>query len=106
MSKKLDFLRNEQSRQKHPERHQVGSPADLAARGVQGGSPVDRQEPRAGKIANDRNKLGNQQPSQTNQGRRTPESRHDRQTIGAGPQNQISARKGGAGAGRKARGSG
>ncbi len=103
MSKKLDFLRNEQSRQKHPERHQAGSPADLAARADQAGSTLDRQAPRTGKVANDRNKVGNQEPSQTNQGRRTPESRHDRQTIGAGPQNQSSARKGGGG---KVRGSG
>jgi hypothetical protein len=99
MSKKLDFLRNEQSRRKHPERHQVGSPADLAARAAQSGSALDRQEPRTGKVANDHNKVGHQQPSQTNQGRRTPESRHDRQTIGAGSQNQVSVRKG-AGTGR------
>jgi len=106
MSKKLDFLRNEQSRQKHPERHQVGSPADQATRAAQASPLVDRQQPRTGKVANDRNKVGNQAPSQTNQGRRTPESRHDRQNIGAGPQNQVSARKGGGGAGRNARGSG
>jgi hypothetical protein len=106
MSKKLDFLRDEQSRQKHPEKHQVGSPADAAGGGGQASSPADRQQPHSGKVANDHNKMGNKPPSQTNQGRRTPESRHDRQTMGAGPQNQVSARKGGGGAGRGPRGSG
>ncbi|MDB5828281.1 MAG: hypothetical protein JWQ73_2501, partial [Variovorax sp.] len=42
---------------------------------------------------NDHNKMGNKAPTQMNQGQRTPESRHDRQTMAAGPQNQISARK-------------
>jgi hypothetical protein len=106
MSKKQDFLRDEQSRQKHPERHQVGSPADEAARTAQGHSAVDQQQPQTGKVANDHNKAGNQQPTQTHQDRRTPESRHDRQTMGAGPQNQVSARKGGGGAGRTPRGAG
>jgi hypothetical protein len=64
------------------------------------------QEPGTGKLANDHNKTGQQPPSQTNQGRRTPASRNDRQTMGAGPQNQVSARKGGGGAGRTPRGSG
>lgn len=31
MTSKLDVLRDQQSRQKHPDRHQVGSPADLQA---------------------------------------------------------------------------
>ena len=47
-----------------------------------------------------------QAPTQTNQGRRTPASRHDRQTMGAALQNQISARQGGGGTGRSPRGSG
>ena len=106
MSKKQNFLRDEQSRQKHPERHQVGSPADAPARSAQPPSPADQQEPHTGKVANDHNKTGQQPPSQTNQGRRTPQSRHDRQTMGAGPQNQVSARKGGGGAGRSPRGAG
>jgi hypothetical protein len=105
MTKKQDFLRDEQSRDKHPEKHQVGSPAD-AASGSDASSLADQQQPHSGKVANDHNKMGNQQPSQTNQGRRTPQSRHDRQTMGAGPQNQVSARKGGGGAGRGPRGSG
>ena len=102
MSKKQDFLRSEQSRDKHPEREQVGSPAAAADAGVQ----ADGQAPHGGKVANDHNKMGNQAPTQTNQGQRTPESRHDRQTLGAGPQNQVSARKGGGGAGRTPRGAG
>ena len=101
MSKKQDFLRSEQSRDNHPERAQVGSPA-AAAGAAQEGS----QASQGGKVANDHNKTGNTEPTQTNQGRRTPESRHDRQTLGPGPQNQVSARKGGGGAGRTPRGAG
>lgn len=105
MNKKQEFLRNEQSRDKHPERDQVGSPGDPAI--APASEPVaDSQEPHTGKVQNDHNKTGNKAPSQTNQGQRTPESRHDRQNIGAGPQNQVSARKGGGGAGRTPRGGG
>lgn len=106
MSKKHDFLRSEQSRAKHPERHQVGGPADLAAQAEGNNSTVDEQAAQTGKVANDHNKVGDQEPTQTNQGRRTPESRHDRQSIGSGPQNQVTARKGGGGAGRTPRGAG
>ncbi|MDQ0570575.1 hypothetical protein QFZ42_002409 [Variovorax paradoxus] len=108
MTKKQTFLRQEQSRDKHPERDQVGSPAKAAtAAGAARGTPeADAQTPHSGKLANDHNKMGQTQPTQLNQGRRTPASRHDRQTMGAGPQNQISARKGGGGAGRTPRGAG
>ena len=102
MSKKHDFLRSEQSRDKHPERDQVGGPAAAADASGQ----AEPQASHGGKVANDHNKTGNQAPTQTNQGQRTPESRHDRQTLGAGPQNQVSARKGGGGAGRTPRGAG
>ncbi len=102
MNKKQDFLRSEQSRDKHPERAQVGSPPTVATGVPQDGS----QAPHGGKVANDHNKTGDQLPTQTNQGRRTPESRHDRQTLGAGSHNQVSARKGGGGAGRTPRGAG
>lgn len=106
MNKKQDFLRAEQSRDKHPERDQVGSPQHAAdARGGSASSP-DAQTPSTGKVANDHNQMGNQEPTQTNQGRRTPESRHDRQTMGSGGHNQIAARKGGGGAGRTPRGAG
>ena len=105
MSKKQQVLKSEQSRDKHPERLQAGSPAKHAAAKETPMSP-DRQQPGTGKVANDHNKVGNQAPTQTNEGRRTPESRHDRQTLAGGPQNQISARKGGGGAGRSPRGAG
>lgn len=104
MTKKHDFLRDQQSREKHPEKDQVGSPVQLQAES--GDDRPDAQEPGTGKVANDHNKKGGQPPTQLNQGRRTPESRHDRQTLGAGPQNQVSARQGGGGAGRAPRGSG
>jgi hypothetical protein len=84
MSKKQRFLSSEQSRDKHPEREQAGQPGQGAeARG--GPADVDRQEPGTGKVANDRNKMGQQEPTQLNEGRRTPESRHDRPTLGTGP---------------------
>jgi len=106
MSKKQEFLRDEQSRDKHPERVQVGSPAVAADAEEKARPSVDQQAPGEGKVANDRNKMGEQAPTQLNQGRRTPESRNDRQTLGPGPQNQVSARKGGGGAGRGPRGAG
>lgn len=102
MNKKQDFLRNEQSRDLHPERDQVGSPAHAARTAPEDDSTASH----GGKVANDHNQTGDQEPTQTHQGRRTPESRHDRQTLGAGPQNQVSARKGGGGAGRTPRGAG
>lgn len=108
MTKKQTFLRQEQSRDKHPERDQVGSPARTAAAeaAAHNTAEADAQAPHSGKVANDHNEMGQTQPTQINQGRRTPESRHDRQTMGAGPQNQVSARKGGGGAGRTPRGAG
>jgi hypothetical protein len=93
MSKKQDFIRSEQSRDKQPERAQGK------------GNPADFQQPGTGKVANDHNKLGNTEPTQKNEGERTPESRHDRQNL-AGSHNQVSARKGGGGAGRSPRGAG
>jgi hypothetical protein len=68
-------------------------------------SPADKQQPGTGKVSNDHNKVGETTPTQKNEGRRTPESRHDRETL-AGTQNQVSARKGGDGAGRSPRGAG
>lgn len=106
MTKKHDFLKSEQSRDKHPERDQVGSPArrTLTVAGI--AKHPDQQQPGTGKLANDHNKVGNQEPTQINQGQRTPESRHDQQTMGSGGHNQIAARKGGGGAGRTPRGAG
>ncbi|RYY85124.1 MAG: hypothetical protein EOO24_36895 [Comamonadaceae bacterium] len=63
-------------------------------------------ESHGGKVANDHNQVGATDATQTNTGRRTPASRNDRQAMGAGPQNQTSARKGGGGAGRTPRGAG
>jgi hypothetical protein len=105
MSKKQDFLRSEQSRDKHPEKMMKGSAADRTARAAAKGNPADHQVPGTGKVANDHNKLGNTEPTQVNEGNRTPESRHDRQSL-AGSQNQVSARKGGGGAGRGPNGAG
>ena len=103
-SKKQDFLRDEQSRDQHPERDQTGRPdkaADASASSTDGSHASH-----GGKVAHAHNQTGDQQPTQTHQGQRTPESRHDRQSLGAGPQNQVSARKGGGGAGRTPRGAG
>ncbi|HYD76168.1 hypothetical protein [Ramlibacter sp.] len=109
MSKKQDFLRQEQSRAKHPESGMVGSAAAVEEqsrrRSVQSVRPQDRQAPLSGKYANDHNKQGDKAPTQSNEGRRTPQSRHDRQ-ITAGPQNVVEARTGGKGAGRGPRGAG
>ena len=41
--------------------------------------PQDQQTPQAGKVENDSNKMGEQKPTQKNEGRRTPQSRHDRE---------------------------
>ncbi|MES2977778.1 MAG: hypothetical protein V4731_05085 [Pseudomonadota bacterium] len=49
-----------------------------------------------GKLENDSNKTGQQEPRQVNEGKRTPESRHDRQTL-TGTVNQVRVRKGGGG---------
>jgi hypothetical protein len=61
-------------------------------------NPADRQAPLSGKVENDFNKLGEQKPTQKNEGKRTPESRHDRETH-VGSQNQTQARKGAGGIG-------
>jgi len=84
MSKKQGFPGSEHSRDQHPEREPVGQTAPAAP--AQGGpADADRQEPGTGKVANDHNKMGHQEPTQRNEGRRTPESRHDRPTLGSGP---------------------
>ena len=43
-------------------------------------SASDKQAGHSGKVENDTNKLGKGQASQVNEGRRTPESRHDRES--------------------------
>ncbi len=58
----------------------------------------DKQEPGTGKVENDHNRQGDQDATQKNEGRRTPESRHDRDAhIGSG--NQVQSRQGGGGRG-------
>ncbi|RYF28098.1 MAG: hypothetical protein EOO33_02030 [Comamonadaceae bacterium] len=56
----------------------------------------DKQEPGTGKVENDHNSQGDKDPTQKNEGRRTPESRNDRDAhIGSG--NQVQSRQGAAG---------
>ncbi len=60
-----------------------------------GGNAAD-QDTGSGKVANDHNSTGDKAATQTNQGRRTPESRGDRDThLGSG--NQAQSRQGAAG---------
>jgi len=59
----------------------------------------DKQTPHTGKVDNDRNKVGKQAPTQKNEGRRTPQSRHDRESQ-VGGNNQSKMRS----SGGKARG--
>ena len=59
-------------------------------------NPRDEQAPQTGKVANDRNKVGEQELTQKNQAKRTPESRTDREAhIGSG--NQTQSRRGATG---------
>jgi len=112
VSKKQDFIKSQQNRDKHPDSGHKGSAADVELRGANsanvGLNPADKQAPRSGKLANDHNKQGAQAATQKNQARRTPESRHDRLMV-AGSENKVAKRKGGssgAGAGRGTRGAG
>jgi hypothetical protein len=109
MTKKRDFIRSQQSRDKHPESGMRGSASDLEKQGADSmdvdTNAQDKQAAHSGKLANDHNKQGNQKPTQKNEGRRTPESRHDRQ-VTAGTHNKIEARTGGKGGGRGPRGAG
>jgi hypothetical protein len=61
-------------------------------------NPRDRQQPGTGKVANDHNKVGEQEPTQKNQGKRTPQSRNDR-TDHIGSDNQNQSRRGSGGSG-------
>jgi hypothetical protein len=62
-------------------------------------NPRDKQAPLSGKVENDFNKLGEQKPTQKNEGRRTPGSRHDRESQ-LGGDNQSQARRGGPNSGQ------
>ena len=59
-------------------------------------NPRDEQTPKTGKVANDTNKLGEQDPTQLNQGKRTSDSRTDREAH-IGGSNQSQSRRGPAG---------
>ena len=56
-------------------------------------NPRDKQAALSGKVENDTNKLGESRPTQKNEGRRTPMSRHDRDTQ-VGSENQSRSRRG------------
>lgn len=60
-------------------------------------NPRDKQTPQTGKVVNDTNKIGEQEPTQLNQGKRTPESRSDRESH-VGGANQSQSRRGPTGA--------
>jgi hypothetical protein len=52
-------------------------------------NPADKQAPHTGKVENDHNKQGDQEPTQKNEAKRTPDSRSDRESnIGGSNQNQ------------------
>jgi hypothetical protein len=55
--------------------------------------PQDKQAGQSGKVENDFNKQGEQKPTQKNEGRRTPQSRHDREAQ-VGSTNQVQSRRG------------
>jgi hypothetical protein len=55
-------------------------------------NPQDKQEPHTRKVENDTNKVGEQDPTQLNQGQRTPASRSDRESH-VGGSNQSQSRR-------------
>ena len=55
--------------------------------------PQDKQAALSGKVENDFNKIGNEKPTQKNQGERTAQSRGDRDDH-IGGNNQVKTRKG------------
>jgi hypothetical protein len=57
----------------------------------------DKQTPHTGSVENDTNKMGEKEPTQLNQGQRTPDSRSDREAH-VGGSNQSQSRRGPAGA--------
>ncbi|MFV9474050.1 hypothetical protein ACM5Q9_06485 [Advenella sp. RU8] len=59
-------------------------------------NPHDKQEPQTGKVSNDTNQQGKKNPTQLNQGQRTPDSRSDREAH-IGGSNQSQSRRGPAG---------
>ena len=53
--------------------------------------PQDEQAAMSGKNENDKNKTGGQAPTQKNEGRRTPQSRHDREDHIGNNQKKVRA---------------
>lgn len=51
----------------------------------------DKQAPLSGKVENDTNKLGHGEATQKNEGRRTPQSRHDREAKIGNNQSKMRA---------------
>lgn len=66
-------------------------------------NPRDEQAPLSGKVENDFNKVGETTPTQKNEGRRTPGSRHDRESH-IGGDNQSQMRRGGPSSGTAPKG--
>ena len=56
-------------------------------------NPMEKKTGHGGKIDNDVNKTGEQPPTQKNEGKRTPQSRSDRETN-IGGNNQSQSRRG------------
>lgn len=55
-------------------------------------NPQDKQPGGSGKAENDTNKLGNEKPTQKNEGQRTAQSRHDREgMVGGANQHKVRA---------------
>lgn len=69
----------------------------MAKKQKSGGKSKAAASSGGGKVANDANKMGSQSPTQKNEGKRTPESRSDRESQ-VGGDNQTKGRKGGVGA--------
>jgi hypothetical protein len=61
----------------------------------------DKQAALSGKVENDTNKLGKERATQKNEGRRTPQSRSDREDHIGGASNQNQLRTGRAGQGER-----
>jgi hypothetical protein len=60
----------------------------------------DKQAPHTGKVENDTNKMGEKEPTQLNQGQRTPDSRSDREAH-VGGSNQSQSRRGSVGSAKR-----
>ncbi len=71
-----------------------------ASPGTSRTDPPGRPTTGSGKVANDHNQPGQQPPTQRNEARRTPESRHDRENL-AGSHNQNRSRQGGPGSSQR-----